>query len=88
MEYDKLGYTELFSRFDNGFKQALNDNMTERMMEYKEMAREICEVNGVNSPDEVDDIIAGCFDVKRGRCDLRRIKREIFKRRMINGSES
>lgn len=82
VEFDKLGFTELFSRFDKDFKHALSDNANDRLAEFKEMAVSICRANGVENETDIRRIIADTFDGRRGIGDLRRVKREIFKLRL------
>ena len=88
VEYNKLGYTEVFSRFDKDFKRALSDNQHEKLSEYKAMADKICRANGIDDQAEISRIITASFDGKRGIGDLRRVKREVMKQRIINNREA
>ena len=85
MEYDKLGYTEIFSRFDCNFKKALSVNLTEQAAEMRQMAEAVMKANGL-SDTELQTAIAACFDPRRGRCDLRRTEREVLKARRKRNS--
>lgn len=80
VEYDKLGYTEIYSRFDCNFKKALSANLKEQVEELKQMAAAVMKANGL-SDDELKTAIANCFDLRRGKCDLRRTQREVLKAR-------
>jgi len=87
VEYDKLGYTEIFSRFDCNFKKALSANLKEQADEMKQMAASVMKANGL-SEDELKTAIANCFDPRRGRCDLRRTEREVLKARRKRAIEN
>lgn len=87
VEYNKLGYTEVFSRFDKDFKHALSSNQHEKLEEYRLMAAEICKANGITGQDDISRIVTASFDGKRGTGDLRRVKREVMKQRIINSQK-
>ena len=80
VEYDKLGYTEIYSRFDCNFKKALSSNIMEQADEMKQMAAAVMKANGLSDA-ELADALANCTDPRRGRCDLRRAEREVLKAR-------
>jgi len=85
VEYDKLGYTEIYSRFDCNFKKALSPNLKEQADEMKQMAAAVMTANGL-SGDELQKAITNCFDPRKGRCDLRRTEREVMKARRMRNS--
>ena len=82
VDYDKLGYTEIFSRFDKDFKHALSDNSNDRIEEFKQMTAAICKANGIEDEGAIRRIIANCFSGKKGIGDLRRVRREVLKLKM------
>ncbi len=84
VEFNKLGFTEIFSRFDRDFKHAMSDNSNEKIAEYKEMAEAICLANGVDNKEDMKRIITDSFCGKRGMGDLRRVRKEVIKLRMIH----
>ena len=52
------------------------------------MAAEICKANGIIDPNDITRIVTASFDGKRGVGDLRRVKREVMKQRIINKQQA
>ena len=52
------------------------------------MAAEICKANGIIDPNDITRIVTASFDGKRGVDDLRRVKREVMKQRIINKQQA